>query len=76
MLLCLGLVSAAIASWGTACVTVVLLLVALTLIVPLCLILAIPKMIQEFPSDPTKQKENYDKFRGKIAAISQPKTCA
>jgi predicted PurR-regulated permease PerM len=57
-------------SWGTACVTMVLLLVALTLVVPLCIGLAIPKLIQEFPSDPQKQQDNYDKFRERIAAIS------
>jgi AI-2 transport protein TqsA len=57
-------------SWGTACVSMVLLLVALTLVVPLCIGLAIPKLIQEFPSDPDKQQESYDKFRERIAAIS------
>jgi predicted PurR-regulated permease PerM len=59
-------------SWGTACVAVVLLLVALTFIVPLCLVLAIPNMLQGFPTDEDQQQRNYERFREKIAAISQP----
>src|SRR5207245_2029919 len=57
-------------SWGTACVAMVLLLVALTLVVPLCLALAIPKMIQDFPTTEEGQQQKYDSFRRKLSDIS------
>jgi predicted PurR-regulated permease PerM len=57
-------------SWGTACVTMVLVLVALTLVLPLCLGFAITKMAQDFPRDEKAQQDAYKKFREKVADIS------
>jgi AI-2 transport protein TqsA len=57
-------------SWGTACVTMVLLLVALTCLLPLCLGFAVTKMAQDFPKTSEEQQEAYASFRMKIANIS------
>jgi predicted PurR-regulated permease PerM len=57
-------------SWGTACVTMVLLLVALTCLLPLCLGFAITKMAQDFPRSPDQQQEAYKNFRDRIANLS------
>src|SRR5437868_1419274 len=43
--------------WGLSVVVLVVGLVLLTLAVPLSLGLAVPKVIQDFPSDPAKQEE-------------------
>jgi predicted PurR-regulated permease PerM len=57
-------------SWGTACVTMVLLLVALTLVLPLCLGFAVTQMAQGFPKDENAQQDAYRNFRAKVAEIS------
>ncbi len=57
-------------SWGTACVTMVLFLVALTLVLPLCLGFAVTQMAQGFPKDENAQQDAYRNFRAKVAEIS------
>jgi AI-2 transport protein TqsA len=56
--------------WSLSVVVLVTGLVLLTLAVPLSLGLAVPKVIQDFPTDPAKQEELYARVRGKIAAAS------
>jgi predicted PurR-regulated permease PerM len=52
--------------WDLTCMLMVGLLVCLTLVVPVILGLAIPKMLQDFPTDPAGQQELYENLRNRF----------
>jgi AI-2 transport protein TqsA len=57
-------------SWDMTSMVMVGLLVCLTLVVPLILGLAIPKMLQDFPTDPEGQQKLYTQVRDRLQAVS------
>ncbi|MFL5241722.1 MAG: AI-2E family transporter [Gemmataceae bacterium] len=57
-------------SWDFTCMAMVGLLVCLTLVVPVILGLAIPKMLQDFPTDPEGQQNLYANLRSRLQDVS------
>jgi predicted PurR-regulated permease PerM len=56
--------------WPLACAGAVCVLILLNLIVTVGFVMAVPRLLQDIPRDETKQQELYEKFRGRIDAIS------